>query len=202
MQLSPYQISRQERLQPVYHLFGAEPLIIEEALNDLRTLCRSRDYLEREKLTVEPGFDWNSLLAAGQSLSLFATRRIIELRMPSVKPGTQGAKALVEYAKAPAPDSVLIVISGEIPRAAQRSAWFKALDKAGASVDAPRVQTHQMAGWIEKRAEGVSTFASTELTRAVIPDEDGHSAPTSMGALSNQTLLLIRWIPSSSMRKC
>ena len=159
MQLSPYQISRQERLQPVYHLFGAEPLIIEEALNDLRTLCRSHDYLEREKLTVEPGFDWNSLLAAGQSLSLFATRRIIELRMPSGKPGIQGAKTLAEYADAPAPDSVLIVISGEIPRTAQRSAWFKALDKAGASVDAPKVHPQQMAGWIEKRLQqsGIQT---------------------------------------------
>ena len=174
MQLSPYQISRQERLQSVYHLFGAEPLIIEEALNDLRKLCRSHDYLEREKLTVEPGFDWNRLLSAGQSLSLFAQKRIIELRMPSAKPGTPGARALIEYANAPAPDSVLVVISGEIPRTGQRSQWFKALDKAGASVEAPKVQAHQIVGWIEKRLQQANIQTEPGVARVIAHYVEGN----------------------------
>ena len=174
MKLSPYQISRQEQLQAVYHLFGAELLIVEEALNDLRALCRTHGFLEREKLTVEQGFDLNSLLTAGQALSLFASKRVIELRMPTGKPGAQGANALIEYAASPAPDTVLVVISGEIARPAQNSKWFKALDKAGASIEAPRVQSQQMSGWIEKRLQHLGVQAEPGVARVIAHYVEGN----------------------------
>jgi len=174
LKLSPYQLGRQDTLQPVYHLYGAELLIVEEALNDLRSACKAQGYLEREKLTVEPGFDWNTLLAAGQALSLFATKRVIELRMPSGKPGTQGAKALLEYAQSPAPDTILIVISGEIQRAAQNSKWFKALDKAGASIDAPKVQSHQIVSWIEKRLKQVGIHSEPGVAKVIAHYVEGN----------------------------
>lgn len=174
MKLSPYQLVRQEQLQPVYHLFGAELLIVEEALNDLRALCRTHGFLEREKLSVEQGFDWNSLLAMGQALSLFASKRVIELRMPSGKPGTQGAKALIEYATSPAPDTILIIISGDVARSAQNSKWFKALAQAGASIEAPRVQPQQMGGWIEKRLQHLGIHAEPGVARVIAHYVEGN----------------------------
>ena len=174
MKLSPYQLARQDTLQPVYHLFGAELLIVEEALNDLRSACKAQKYIEREKLMVETGFDWNRLLAAGQALSLFATRRIIELRMPSGKPGSQGAKALQQYAESPPPDTILILISGEIARPAQNSKWFKALDRAGASIEAPRVQSHQITGWIEKRLQQTGLHSEPGVAKVIAHYVEGN----------------------------
>jgi DNA polymerase-3 subunit delta len=174
LKLSPYQLGRQDKLQPVYHLFGAELLIIEEALNDLRTLCKTHGYLEREKLSVEQGFDWNTLLAAGQALSLFAVKRIIELRMPTGKPGTQGAQILLEYAQSPPPDTILIVISGEVARAAQNSKWFKALDDSGVSIEAPRVQSYQIVGWIEKRLQQADIRVEPGVAKVVAHYVEGN----------------------------
>ena len=174
MKLSPYQLGRQDTLQPIYHLFGAELLIVEEALNDLRASCKAHGYLEREKLSVEPGFDWNTVLTAGQALSLFATKRIIELRMPSGKPGMQGAKALLDYAQSPAPDTILIIISGEIARAAQNSKWFKALDAAGASIEAPKVQSYQIVGWIEKRLQQVGIHSEPGVAKVIAHYVEGN----------------------------
>jgi len=174
LKLSPYQLGHQETLQPIYHIHGAELLIVEEALNDLRAACKAQGYLEREKLTLEPGFDWNTLLAAGQALSLFATKRIIELRMSSGKPGTQGAKALLDYAQSPAPDTILIVISGEIMRAAQNSKWFKSLDSAGASIEAPKVQSHQITGWIEKRLKSVGLHSEPGVAKVIAHYVEGN----------------------------
>ena len=174
MKLSPYQLGRQESLQPIYHLFGAELLIVEEALDDLRSACKAQGYLEREKLSVEAGFDWNALLATSQALSLFATKRIIELRMPGGKPGTQGAKALLEYAQSPAPDTILIIISGEVLRPAQNSKWFKALDKAGASVEAPRVQSYQIDAWIDKRLQQAGIHSEPGVAKVIAHYVEGN----------------------------
>lgn len=174
LKLSPYQLARQENLQPIYLLFGVETLIVEEALNDLRTACREQNYLEREKLTVEPGFDWQSLLVSGQAMSLFAQKRIIELRLPSGKPGDKGAKTLIEYAQVPPPDTILIVISGEIEKRAQNSKWFKAMDAAGASVEAPKVYSNQMPGWIEKRLQQAGVKAESGAAKVIAHYVEGN----------------------------
>jgi len=174
LKLSPYHLSRQDTLQAVYHLFGAETLIVEEALNELRSLCRTHGYQEREKLSVETGFDWNRLAAFGQTLSLFAQKRVIELRMPTGKPGTQGAKALQAYAESPAADTVLIVISGDIVKTAQKSKWFTALDKAGASIEAAKVQAYQIVGWIDKRLQQAGIQAEPGVSKVIAHYVEGN----------------------------
>ena len=147
---------------------------MEEALNELRALCRAHEYQEREKFSVEPGFDWNRLAAFGQTLSLFAQKRVIELRMPTGKPGTQGAKALQAYAESPAPDTVLIVISGDIVKAAQRSKWFTSLDKAGASIEAPKVQAQQIVAWIDKRLQQANIQAEPGVSKVIAHYVEGN----------------------------
>jgi len=174
MKLAPQYLSQQKSLQAIYHLFGAETLIVEEALNDLRALCREQGYSEREKMSVEAGFNWDTLLASGQALSLFAQKRVIELRMPGGKPGTQGAKALLEYAQSPPPDMVLIVISGEIIKSAQKAKWFTALDAAGASIEAPKVQAYQIVAWIEKRLQQAGIQAEPGVSKVIAHYVEGN----------------------------
>ncbi len=174
MKCSPYQLAKQTELSPVYHLFGAEPLIIEEALNDLREACREHGYLEREKLSVEQGFDWDSLLASGQAMSLFAQKRVIELRMPTGRPGDKGAKTLIAHCEKPPPDTVLLVISGEIDKRAQNSKWFKALASAGASVEAAKVQTYQIVGWIDERLKKSGINADPGVAKLIAHYVEGN----------------------------
>jgi len=147
-QLAP---SLKRGLAPVYFVHGDEPLLVREAADAIRAAATAAGFSERQVLTVESGFDWNSLFASTQNLSLFAERRLIELHLPTGKPGEAGAKQLVEYAAAPPPDTLLLVIAGKLEKATRESRWAKALDAAGAMVIAWPIETAQLPGWIARR---------------------------------------------------
>ena len=99
----------QQGLAPVYIISGDEPLQQGEACDAVRRTARAQGFNEREVMHVETGFDWNQLLAASQSMSLFAEKRLIELRLPSGKPGDKGGQALRDYCASLPPDTVLIM---------------------------------------------------------------------------------------------
>lgn len=176
MKLSPYQLANpnQGELQPIYHLFGAEPLIVEEALSQLRKLCQAQGYVERQKMHVETGFNWDELLSANQSLSLFCSQKIIELRMPNGKPGDKGAKALIEFAQNSHPDTILILVSGSIEKATQSSKWFKELDKVGASVEARKIQKQDLPRWIDQRLKQLKLNAEPGVATLIAHYVEGN----------------------------
>ncbi len=122
-------------LAPIYLLSGDEPLQMMECGDLLRRVAREQGFGERQVLQVETGFDWSSLMGEAASMSLFAERKLIELRMPSGKPGREGAKALRAYASQPPQDNLLVIHSGKLDRSARASAWVKALEKAGVWVE-------------------------------------------------------------------
>ncbi len=155
MKIAPQALAQHlsKGIAPIYHLFGAEVLIVEETLSELRAACTSAGFSEREKYHVEAGFDWNQLLDSSQALSLFATKKIIEVRMPNSSPGDKGGKVLTEYCQAPSPDNVLILVSGAIEKRAQNTKWFKTLDQTGVSLEAAEVKAHQIQQWIERRLQ-------------------------------------------------
>lgn len=162
-QLAP---SLKRGLAPVYFVHGDEPLLVREAADAIRAAATAAGFSERQVLTVESGFDWNSLSASTQNLSLFAERRLLELHLPTGKPGEAGAKQLVEYAAAPPPDTLLLVIAGKLEKATRESRWAKALDAAGAMVIAWPIETTQLPSWISRRmlARGLKPGAGvTEL---------------------------------------
>ncbi len=162
-QLAP---SLKRGLAPVYFVHGDEPLLVREAADTIRAAATTAGFSERQVLTVESGFDWNSLSAFTQNLSLFAERRLIELHLPTGKPGEAGAKQLVEYAAAPPPDTLLLVVAGKLEKATRESRWAKALDAAGTMVIAWPIETVQLPGWIARRmlARGLKPGAGvTEL---------------------------------------
>ncbi len=147
-------------LAPVYLLAGEEPLQLQEAGDALRARARELGYTEREVLDVEPHFDWNGLARSGASLSLFASRRLVELRLPTGKPDHDGSAAIVEWCKAPVPDTVLLISAMQWSKK-HEGAWVKAVERAGVYVrlQAPRVD--QLPAWIRARMR----------TRGFTPDE-------------------------------
>jgi DNA polymerase-3 subunit delta len=138
-------------LSPLYTLYGEETLLALEAADLIRARAREAGYSERHTLTVESGFDWSQLAMSGNSLSLFATRRVIDLRIPSGKPGTEGAEALRSYAANLPPDTVTLIALPKLDRTQQTSGWFEALDQAGIMVAANPVTLARLPRWLNAR---------------------------------------------------
>ena len=143
----------QKGLAPIYLVSGDDPLLVMETVDAIRNHARTLGYSEREVFHVERGFDWASLSASSNNLSLFAEQRILELRMPTGKPGDAGSKALVAYAADLPADTLLIIISGKLDQAQQRSKWFKSLDKPGVFIPIWPPTTQQLPGWIRQRMQ-------------------------------------------------
>jgi DNA polymerase-3 subunit delta len=138
-------------LAAIYLISGDEPLLVQEAGDAIRAAARAQGYAERMVLDVEPGFDWGELRETAAGLSLFAARRLIELRMPGGKPGEAGAKALVEYAARPPRDDLLLVSLPRLDKAAQSTKWFTALEHAGVLLQLWPPAAAQLPGWIAQR---------------------------------------------------
>src|SRR5258705_2963260 len=120
-QLAP-QLTRE--LKPLYTVFGDEPLLALEATDRIRTKARSDGYVEREILNVDSGFKWAQLAMAANSQSLFATRKLLELRIPNGKPGTEGSEALQTFCEALPADTVTLVYLPAIDCAGQKAGSF------------------------------------------------------------------------------
>ncbi|GAB4507515.1 MAG: DNA polymerase III subunit delta [Sulfuricaulis sp.] len=155
MQINVEQLSNHLKrgLAPVYFVYGEELLQVEESCQGIREAAQANGYLDRQSLTVESGFDWNGLFASTQSLSLFAQRRLIELRLPTGKPGEAGAKILVEIAARPPADTVFLVRCGKLDKATRETKWAKALEGAGVVVVAYPLESAQWPAWIRRRME-------------------------------------------------
>src|SRR5512133_213700 len=156
MQLPAAQLSQhlQKGLKPLYTLHGDEPLLIQEAADAIRAAAREQGYTERTVHTVAGAhFDWSEVLAAGGSLSLFADRQIVEIRIPSGKPGKDGSVALQQLAEAaPGNDSTLtLVLLPRLDRMTRASAWFTALETNGAAVQVEPLERHALPSWIAQR---------------------------------------------------
>jgi len=154
MQLRPDQLSAHlaKGLKAVYTVHGDEPLLAQEAADALRAAAKAAGYTERKVFTVSGAhFDWSSLLGAAQAMSLFADRQLIEIRIPSGKPGKEGAEALQRYCEALSDDTVTLVLCPKLDRQQQSSAWFTALDAAGVSLRVDPVERRALPQWIAQR---------------------------------------------------
>jgi DNA polymerase-3 subunit delta len=137
-------------LKPAYLLAGAEHLLVIEAADALRARAKELGYLEREILDVEANFDWNRLADASRSLSLFASRKLIDLRLPSGKPGKDGAAAITEFCAAPPPDTVLLVTANDWSKK-HEGAWSAAIERVGLLVALWPLKREELPDWIGAR---------------------------------------------------
>lgn len=145
----PDQLAR--GLAPLYVVVGDEPLAAQEAADAIRAAARAAGHSERNVYTVQGRFNWQSIFAGGDNLSLFAERRLTEIRVPSGKPGVDGAKALEAYAaRLPADTLTLISLPG-LDWKAMKSRWFTTLAAAGVVVEARPIERAQLPAWIDRR---------------------------------------------------
>ena len=153
MRLVPETLARSlgQALAPAYLLAGDEPLLVGEAADAIRTQARVAGFTGRDVMFIERGFDWGTLRAEQNSLSLFAERRVLELRLAQPKPGVEGSKALVAVLSEPSPDLLILLITDKIAWADRSSAWVKAFEAHGACVDADQLLPEQLPAWITMR---------------------------------------------------
>lgn len=176
-ELRPEQLAQQLNrgpLAPVYLLAGPEALLVLEAADTVRGKAREAGFTEREVLHVEASFDWNQLAQVGNSLSLFAERRIIELHLPEKGPGKNGSKALTEYIKQLNNDTLLLVIAPLTAATIRKSAWYKKLSVAGAAMFAWPIERRQLPSWIRQRARGCNLQLSTDATELLAGLTEGN----------------------------
>jgi DNA polymerase-3 subunit delta len=176
MQLKPEQLDTHlnKNLAPVYFISGDDPLRVLEAADAVRSAARKQGYDEREVLTVQAGFDWNSLLAEAGNLSLFAQRRVIDLRLPSGKPGKEGAEVLRAFAEQAPEDTLLLVTAGKLEPQARRSKWVQTLDRAGVVVFVWPLQAGEIAGWVHARMRKRGLQPSPEAVQMLAERVEGN----------------------------
>lgn len=137
-------------LAPVYAVCGDEPLLTDEAAALIREAARKAG-AERQSFQVEPGFNWGAWAGGFDSLSLFASLRLVELRIPTGKPGVEGGKALEAWCNHPPGDTHLLVLLPRADRAMQATKWYGALERAGTTVQVTPPTTEQLPAWIGAR---------------------------------------------------
>ena len=146
-------------LKPLYIFSGDEPLLMMEAMDQLRDTAKKMGYTDREVLLQERGFDWSALLSAGQTMSLFGDKRWVELRIPTGKPGRDGADALKQFSAqiesqsvgSEGPDTIFCIILPKLDGKTKTSAWFSALDDAGMAIQLDSLDRSQLPQWIAGR---------------------------------------------------
>ena len=155
MRLRPEQIQAHlgNGLAPVYLVSGEEPFQLEQVSSAIRHKAQELGYTDREVMHVERGFDWQQLSASADALSLFADKRLLELRIPSGKPGDAGSKALQPYCDHPPADTVLLIVAGKLEKAQQNTKWFKALEQNGVVVQVWPVEADKLPQWIKQRMQ-------------------------------------------------
>jgi len=164
----------QGNIAPVYLLFGEEPLQIMEAGDAIRARARQLGFDERTVIQPTDEADWSTFREAADSLSLFAERRIIELRLPTGKPGRVGSEVLKQYCATPPDDVLLLISAGKIDGAATKSAWFKAIDKVGVNLPVYQIPIAQLGSWLKARLAARGLQADTDALALIAERVEGN----------------------------
>ncbi|SDR85039.1 DNA polymerase III, delta subunit [Halopseudomonas xinjiangensis] len=178
MKLNAGQLVRQlpGELAPVYVISGDEPLLIGELADQIRQACRAAGCEERDVYHAERGFDWSQLYDASHSLSLFAQKRLIELRIPGGKPGDDGAKALLAWLNDLPQDITLLVTLPKLDGSTQRSKWAKALIEHPQTrfVQVWPVEAAQLPGWMRDRLAAAGIQAQPDALELLSARVEGN----------------------------
>ncbi|MDR0776049.1 MAG: DNA polymerase III subunit delta [Azonexus sp.] len=164
----------ERELRPLYVLYGDEPLLVLEAADAIRAKARQQGYNEREVLTVLPQFDWGQLLAAGGNLSLFGDRKLIDLRLPTGKPGKEGSAVLQQWCQHLSPDTLLLVTLPELDWREEKAVWFTALANAGVALKLNAPPLAELPGWIAGRLRRQQQSAEIESLKFVAERVEGN----------------------------
>lgn len=161
-------------LKPLYVLIGDEPLAQRESLDAIRAAAHAQGYDERTSLSVERNFNWAQIQAYGQSSSLFSSRRLLEINIPSGKPGIEGGKALQALAEKPLPDATVLIILPTLERETKNSVWFSTLEKNAITLIFNEVEASSLPQWIAARLAKQKQQVSTETLHFLAHQVEGN----------------------------
>lgn len=163
MQIKPEQLNAalHKGLAPVYFISGDEPLQLGELADAVRNSAKKAGFLTREILSEDTGFAWPDLTVAADSYSIFADKRIIDLRLPSASPGAEGSKALIAYCERLPEDTLLLITAGKLTRDGLKTRWLQALDKAGVVVQVWPLEGQALIQWLQQRMQARGLQAET-----------------------------------------
>ena len=176
MQLRPEQLAAHlgKPLAPLYVLHGDDPLLTIEAGDALRAAARKQGFEERSVLVVTPSFRWEELFHAAGNMSLFGGRTLVDLRIPTGKPGRDGGEALQRYAKAPPTDVLTLITLPEMDWRAKKAAWFTALADAGVSIECNAPPLAQLPQWISRRLAAQQQSAPNDALEFIALHVEGN----------------------------
>ena len=140
------------QLAPVYVVTGDEPLLVSEALKEIRVRARQDGFEQREHYVIERTFKWQELEASANNLSLFSNRRVIELRLPTPRPGDLGSRTLRALVERSDPDLILLIATTKLDAAAAKSVWIRCIEKHGVVVQVWPIDRPELPRWIAQRA--------------------------------------------------
>jgi len=163
-----------KKLSPSYLISGDEPLLVDEAADRVRARAREEGFLERERhVGAAQGFDWGRLGAAA-NMSLFASKKLVEVRIPSGKPGAKGGKALEDYARHLDTDTCLLVITPKLDSRVAGNNWVKALDSAGLVVQVWPVTADRLPAWIAARMKARGLQPVGDAVKVLVERVEGN----------------------------
>jgi DNA polymerase-3 subunit delta len=161
-------------LKAVYVIYGDEPLLVIEAADAIRAAARRKGFDEREVLTAIAGFNWNELHLATGNMSLFGGRQLIDLRIPTGKPGREGGKAIQDYCARPSPDALLLVTLPGLDWTEEKATWLKALTEAGVAVKLIPPNLAELPAWIAGRLRRQQQKTGNDALRFIAERVEGN----------------------------
>jgi len=169
----PDEIER-KGLSPIYLISGDEPLQLNEASDFIRHKAREQGVEERVVLDVANGFDWNRLIEENANMSLFASTRLIELRMGANKPGREGGKVLTEYAEHHAGMNILLITCNKLEKQVQKSKWYKSINKVGVTTQVWPIDAGKLPNWIRQRIKKYNKTIATDAAQLIADRVEGN----------------------------
>jgi DNA polymerase III subunit delta len=160
-------------LASVYLVSGDEPLLVGEAADAIRTAARAAGYADRQVFFIDRSFAWDGLLNSTQSMSLFAERRLFELRMPTGKPD-KGAAQLAQLAESPPPDVITLLITDKLDKKTSEAPWVRAVEKHGVWVVVRPVESAALPGWLRARAKALRVEIEPAAAQLIIDRVEGN----------------------------
>jgi DNA polymerase-3 subunit delta len=164
----------QKSLAPCYLVTGDEHLLVGEALDAIRAAARKQGFTSRDLHVATTGFDWSQLRDSGANLSLFAEKRIIELRVPTGKPGRAGSQAIADFVDVTDSDLLFIVVAPKLDRNSQSAKWVKALEGKGVSIPVWPIGLRELPGWIAERMRSTGLQPDRDAVKLIADWVEGN----------------------------
>jgi DNA polymerase III subunit delta len=176
VQIKPQQLvaALQKALAAVYFISGDEPQQLGELADAIRQSAKARNFTAREIFFVDKSFDWKQLHVSADNYSIFADKKIIDLRLPTGAPGAEGAKALAAYCQHLPEDTLLLATAGKITKDAQKSAWFQAIDKVGCVIQVWPLAGQELLRWMQDRLQQLGIITEPAAIKILAERVEGN----------------------------